>query len=220
MSPTAAQIVEYFTNVTNENNTIDSVGREHLWGNNFTEPLDAGLSCLAALPAQAKHLVPEPYNLLTINDTVEDIYGHCMDSENNVFDIKLFKERCTKLIEKELDEMNEEHNSTDLMEILKDPDRKESVRRKGNHTKSYRSDQQASKMKRGRKIRTSSRYWTVISHTFKDMEYPFSPPEPFSDRLSYLRSSKQIKVTRLWATSEPKWMTNSKKKKKDQHNEK
>lgn len=44
------------------------------------------------------------------------------------------------------------------------------------------------------------------------MEYPFNPPKPFSDRLSNLRSSKQIKVTRLWATAEPKWMTNSKKR--------
>lgn len=139
MSPTAAQIVEYLTNFTaGQNNSMDSIGREELLGDNFTEPLDAGLSCLAALPAQAKHLVPEPYNLLTLNDTVEEIYGECMDSDSNVFDIKLFKERCNELIEEKLDHMDKERNNTDLVDMLNDLEGNEPDTKPGNRTVSKR----------------------------------------------------------------------------------
>jgi len=59
----------------------------YLWGHKFREQLSAGSACLAALPAQSQHLVPEPYDLLTLNDAAEDICGQCMNPENSVFDI-------------------------------------------------------------------------------------------------------------------------------------
>ena len=183
MSPTAAQIVEYLTDYITKNKDIkfqESIGREELLGDNFTEALNAGLSCLAALPVQAKHLVPEPYNLLTNDDIVEQIYEECMDAENNVFDIESFRNKSTLLIEEKMAKVNEI---------------KQSNKSKPN------------KETRGRKIRTSSRYWTVISPSNVRIEHPFAPPEPFTDRLRNLRLSNRIKVTRLWATDKPKWQT-------------
>lgn len=208
MSPTAVQIVEYIQEFKQQNkpNMTDRIGREELLGDNFTEPLDSGLSCLAALPAQAKHLVPEPYNLLTSNDTVEAIYEECMDSRSNVFDIKRFRERCSQLIEEKMETLS-----------MEDPNSNHST---DNGEKEDMELKDLMRFQRGRKIRTSSKYWTVLSQSYSDLEHPFAPPEPFSERLSYLRANKRIKATRLWATEEPKWRTSTDNKKQKSNNKK
>lgn len=183
MSPTASQIVQY---LENSDKNSPYLGRETLLSNTFTGPLNAGLSCLAALPAQAKHLVPEPYRILTENQEVEEIYGDCMDPNCNVFDIQLFEKKCMKSLAELSSELSNNNNKNDI--------------KKSNNP---------------RKIKTGDNYWTVLSHTRKDLAYTFDPPEPFSDRLSYLRSSKRIQVTKLWATSVPKWISMKRKRRKD-----
>jgi len=95
MSPTAEEIVSYFEAAKKDGEKVD---REALLGDSFVTPLSAGLSCLAALPSQVDYLVPHPFRELSEDGTVEDIYGRCMDSENNVFDMKLFKELCTDAV--------------------------------------------------------------------------------------------------------------------------
>jgi len=95
MSPTAEEIVSYFETAQKNGKKVD---REALLGNSFVTPLSAGLSCLAALPSQVDYLVPEPYRQLSTDGAVEDIFGSCMDPENNVFDMKLFKDLVTDAV--------------------------------------------------------------------------------------------------------------------------
>jgi hypothetical protein len=95
MSPTAEEVVTYFEAARKNGEMVD---REALLGDSFVTPLSAGLSCLAALPSQVDYLVPHPFRELSEDGTVEDIYGRCMDSENNVFDMKLFKDLCTDAV--------------------------------------------------------------------------------------------------------------------------
>lgn len=59
----------------------------------FSSPISAGVSCLAALPRQVRHLVPEPYNQID-QDTVEEYYAECMNPNDNVFDMHKFERLC------------------------------------------------------------------------------------------------------------------------------
>jgi hypothetical protein len=95
MSPTAEEIVSYFEVAQKDGKNVD---REALLGNSFVTPLSAGLSCLAALPSQVANLVPEPYRQLSTDGTVEDIFGSCMDPDNNVFNMQRFKDLCTDAV--------------------------------------------------------------------------------------------------------------------------
>ena len=168
VSPTAEEIAVYFKNAVDAGL---SVGRKELLSDEFVEPLDAGLSCLAALPSQLQYLIPEPYRQLSTDNSVEDIYASCMEEEANVFDLQRFRKLCLEAIENE---------------------------RKGTDCTST-SDKL-------RKIRTGDTFWTVLRKTNKPLVHPFSPPQPFSDRLSRLKKSSRIQAMHMVAADRPRWL--------------
>lgn len=99
MSPTAMEVVNFFQEAKAQNRRV---GKQQLLGGNdvsFQKPVSAGLACLAALPSEVKHLVPEPYRWLE-DDTVENFYEQCVDPIDNVFDMKQFELLCNDEIEK------------------------------------------------------------------------------------------------------------------------
>jgi len=163
----------------------------------FVPPLNAGLSCLAALPVQVRELVPEPYRWLAESGEVEEIYASCMNSESNEFSIEQFRSSC----EDRIAEMTREgwdglgagdfpstENKYEWGIVVKGGDR---VRRQQpNHPPL-------------RKIRTGSKFWTVLSKAREPLAHPFAPPEPFSDRLSKLFPSKWLRASRIMATDVP-----------------
>lgn len=97
-SPTATDIVEFFQRALDSG---EQVGIRQVREAPFSPPINAGLSCLAALPSKVKHLVPPPYRFLS-DETVEEIYGSCMDPEDNRFDIDKFARLCEESV-KDLD---------------------------------------------------------------------------------------------------------------------
>lgn len=172
MSPTAEEVMSYFEEAQDQGRHVD---RESLLGNTFVMPLNAGLSCLAALPSQVDYLIPHPYQQLSANNKVEDIFGRCMDPENNVFDIALFEKLC-----------NDEIGNSSLQ--------------------TTKTEKSAPKRSNLRKIRTGDTFWTVINRVKNPLIHPFEPPEPFSDRLSYLRFNPRIKSRHIVARSRPRWL--------------
>jgi hypothetical protein len=110
LSPTAGQIVEFLEAAQEEKRIV---GLRELAERPFSPPINAGLSCLAALPSKVKDLVPAPYcNLPT--DIVEGIYGSCMDPNDNVFDMKKFERLCEEQVDLlKILEMNEDGDKRD-----------------------------------------------------------------------------------------------------------
>lgn len=98
MSPTADEMMSYFKDAERNGKRL---GRHDILSTNFTDALSDGLSCLAALPTEVSHLIPEPYRSLSESGVVESIYAACMDKNTNVFDIELFKKKCFKHLDKE-----------------------------------------------------------------------------------------------------------------------
>lgn len=96
MSPTAEEMVSYLEHAESEGRIID---RQSLLGESFVGPLNAGMSCLAALPSQVSHLIPQPYRSLSVDSSIDDIYGACMSPEANVFDLQSFRERVEERID-------------------------------------------------------------------------------------------------------------------------
>lgn len=173
LSPTAEEIVAYFENALRTNKRVN---RESLQGEMFVEPLSSGLSCLAALPSQVDFLIPEPYRQLSADATIEDIYAQCMNPMNNVFDISLFKNLCTRAIQQRGSIADSFHE--------KKIDRKSNLR----------------------KVRLGDTFWTVIQKVQNPLKSPYEPPKPFSDRLSNLRFNPCIKVSHILATDKPRWL--------------
>jgi hypothetical protein len=103
MSPTADEIALYFKNASD---VSLSVGRKELLDEDFVKPLNAGLSCLAALPSQLQHLVPEPYRQLSADKRVEEIYASCMEEDANVFDLDSFRKLSMEALELKSDVKN------------------------------------------------------------------------------------------------------------------
>lgn len=182
MSPTASQIVAYLKEALEKSNTI---GRKELLGDKFVKPLSAGLSCLCALPAQAQDLIPLPFRYLSIDNSVEDIYGRCMDKEANVFDIDLFHDLCTE----KMQSLEEDKDSND--------DKKVESRKEGAQKEIRRA---------GRQIITGETFWTVLRKSSTAIRHPFRPPPPFSDRLSRLRQNNRIQVSHIIAADRPRWI--------------
>jgi len=58
----------------------------------------------------------------------------------------------------------------------------------------------------GRKILMGDSFWTVLHRTKDPLLHPFAPPEPFSDRLSNLKTNKRIRATHITATNRPRWL--------------
>lgn len=182
MSPTADEVVSYFEDALNSNLKVD---RELLLSDPFVNPLSSELSCLAALPSQVDYLIKQPYRQLSVDGTVEKIYGDCMDPETNVFDMDLFDMKCKTAL-RELD------HSTAA--------KKEEV-----------VSQRQSKL---RQIRTGDSFWTVISKSRSPLVHPFKPPLPFTTRLSNLRYNPLIKATHILASDRPRWLRENLQKSK------
>ena len=100
MSPTAAEIVRYFKDASDMNL---SIGQKELLNEDFVKPLNAGLSCLAALPSQLRDLIPEPYKQLSNDNRIEEIYASCMEEDANVFDLESFRNLCMEALDIESD---------------------------------------------------------------------------------------------------------------------
>jgi len=184
LPPTADELVSYLEQVQDSSNRL---GREELLGDQFVSPLSAGLSCLAALPQQVQNLIPEPYRWIAEDGTVEGIYASCMDPNENVFDIDSFRRICEERIEK--------------LKSMKTVDEEGRGIRTKNKISDIRKDKNSLK-----KIPMGDNYWTVLQRLEKPLQHAFVPPEPFSDRLSRLKSNKRILVTRLVARNRPRWL--------------
>lgn len=168
--------MSYFQGVQKAGGRVD---RATLLGDEFISPLNAGLSCLAALPSQVNYLVPQPYKQLSTDNRVEDIYGRCMDPDNNVFDMQLFEQLCTEAI-------GDSNTRNQKRQEKKTPARRSNLR----------------------KVRTGDTFWTVIGRVRSPLVHPFEPPMPFSDRLSYLRNNPHIKSSHILASDRPRWLRN------------
>jgi len=226
LSPTANQIVSFFKNISITNNTTHLSRDQLLWNdddndnysrqNIFVPPLDAGLSAIAALPSQAKDLVSYPYSLLLENETfVENLYGDCMDSKNNVFNLPLFQKGCTNALHTIIKELNNITNANNVTSKQMDNTVKKIYESSSSSSSSsLRNDHNKKKeVANGRRIYTSNKHWTVFSHSRKPLEHPFAPPPPFCDGLNTLRSNKFLRVSRRLATLEPSLIPNRTKNK-------
>ncbi len=188
MSPTADEMLSYLRSAKESGKRI---GREELLHDNFTEPLSDGLSCLAALPIEVKHLIQSPYYSLTENGLIEEIYASCMDKDTNVFDLDLFRQKCLDILGKtEISNPNVDEKKSKVDE------------------------------RRGRKIRTGKKFWTVLRRVNEPLSHPFEPPTGFTDRLSPLRNDSKIKAYHMHSTDLPRWIMNLGDKKRFSDNEK
>ena len=167
-SPTAREIVKFFK-IAKSKNLI--VGPEHLRDAPFSPPVKAGVTSLAALPCTMKHLVPKPYCYLS-DELIEDLYGRCMDPEDNSFDIQRFAQLC--------DEHVTEFEDTEEIAYEQNVPNE------------------------GRRILSTDHSWTLISRVSRPLVRPFQPPTPFADRLSNLRRSKWIRISKVMAAQKPR----------------
>eukprot|EP00571_Detonula_confervacea_P015146 CAMPEP_0172308176 /NCGR_PEP_ID=MMETSP1058-20130122/8858_1 /TAXON_ID=83371 /ORGANISM="Detonula confervacea, Strain CCMP 353" /LENGTH=934 /DNA_ID=CAMNT_0013020539 /DNA_START=24 /DNA_END=2828 /DNA_ORIENTATION=- len=145
-------------------------------------PLSDGLSCLAAVPPQAWHIVPEPYSWLvepSRSKNFEDLYNSCIHSETNAFDIVKFEKECNSKLSQIRSQQNAMPSGIDV-----------AAEDKG----AVPSGQNDSK---GRRIYAGSKFWTVISRSSAPLTHPFEPPEPFTERMPRLRRNKRIKASKL-----------------------
>jgi XRN 5'-3' exonuclease N-terminus len=174
LSPLAKDIGRFLETALLENRTV---GPGDLHPAQFSPPVSAGLSCLAALPSPVKHLVPLPYRSIP-DELVESFYANCMDPTNNVFDIKGFERLC------------EEYISSICSGDADGPFPKDSV------------DSELESPE-GRRIIMGDHYWTIISKVPKPLPHPFDPPKPCSERFAKLKPNNKMRVTRIMATSVP-----------------
>lgn len=100
MAPTASEIVTFLEEAQGNNTALGlkQLMKNCTTGSSESYPITAGVSCLAALPGQVRDLVPEPYKHLSV-EAVEEVYGECMDPNNNVFEYKKFERMCDELVE-------------------------------------------------------------------------------------------------------------------------
>lgn len=176
MSPTAEEMVSYIEKAEKEGRVID---RRSLLGESFVGPLNAGMSCLAALPSQVSHLIPQPYRTLSLDSSIDDIYGSCMSPEANVFDLQSFRDRVEERIGKQT----------------------------WNYQTKY--TQQTKQVQKGRRIRVGGSFWTCLRRTRTPLVHQFEPPVPFSERLSQLRPNPNIHVSHIVTSQKPRWLRDS-----------
>jgi len=145
------------------------LGREELLGEAFVPPLNAGLSCLAALPSQVQHLVPEPYRWLSADGSVEDIYASCMDVDANVFDLELFRSLCMERIEVlRLEKKKEETKGGDDTGVYEETSTDGTIPPSNSNSTAANANQstKGGLMRRGgRKILMGDSFWTVLHRT-------------------------------------------------------
>ena len=127
-------------------------------------PLTDGLSCLVALPPQAWHLVPEPYNQLlhpSNSLTFEEIYRSCVDPTTNVFDMAKFQRICASSLKK----------SKRLQKYLNSNSHQSGPDQIDDNNGGARGE---------RHIYAGSKYWTVISRSMVPLKHPFAPPKAYT----------------------------------------
>jgi len=171
-----------------ENST--SITAHRNGGEDLRRPIDAGLSCLAALPSTVKHLVPEPYRWLS-DDTVEQVYASCMDSYDNWFDMRKFERLCNIRVKEEL--------SGDIQ--TSNPDKANGTSN-GADSGFESSPSHVERHQHGRRIFTSDHSWNLLSRVWKPLSHPFDPPVPFTDRMSPLEQDSWIRASKVMAVQE------------------
>eukprot|EP00581_Thalassiosira_minuscula_P004417 CAMPEP_0183739158 /NCGR_PEP_ID=MMETSP0737-20130205/56352_1 /TAXON_ID=385413 /ORGANISM="Thalassiosira miniscula, Strain CCMP1093" /LENGTH=925 /DNA_ID=CAMNT_0025973887 /DNA_START=159 /DNA_END=2936 /DNA_ORIENTATION=- len=172
-SPTAFELVDFLEGKNKEG--ITKIKCFDLIDHSNTPPLSDGLACLAAIPPQAWHVVPEPYSSLvepSRSSQFEELYDSCFHPETKAFDTQSFEKKCND----ELSKIGSHKNGRKAESSKRVPDQ--------NNTK-------------GRQIYAGSKCWTIISRAPTPLEHPFEPPKPFSDRVTRLRWNKRIKATKL-----------------------
>jgi hypothetical protein len=180
MSPSAMDIVEFLQTAKAENRTL---GKRELLGNDTFQPaVSAGLSCLAALPSEVKHLIPEPYRWLP-DVTVESFYEQCMDPIDNCFDLKRFERLC----EDEIAEIQKQREANGTLPVQQDDD-----------------DADQEHTHHGRRILIGDHSWTVVGRTSEPLTHAFDPPPPPSDLFSKLYPNDWIRVSRMIAMDAPR----------------
>jgi hypothetical protein len=134
-------------------------------------PLTDGLSCLVALPSQAWHLVPEPYNQLlhpSKSLTFEEMYRSCVNPMTNVFDMGKFQRICASSLKKSKQQQK-----------LSKAD--------SHHGESGQRDDENIGTRGERHIYAGSKYWTVISKSMVPLRHPFAPPKAYTCEYFSLR---------------------------------
>jgi hypothetical protein len=94
-SPMPVELVEFLETIDKQGK--HRVTRSDLIGQSISAPISDGLSCLAAVPPQAWHIVPDPYSLLVQPDrqkSFDDLYNSCFHPDTRVFDIESFSQKC------------------------------------------------------------------------------------------------------------------------------
>ena len=176
MSPGINELLRFFKNAKSQGRVLD---RHSLLPKKFSPPVSAGLSCLAALPSQVKHLVPEPYRWIS-DENVEKFYSESMDRESNVLDMKRFEALC----EGEIRRLQMERG-------VDQPDDDEEPGEDG--PAPY-----------GRRIVTGQHHWTVFARTLEPLANPFDPPQPPSDFFAALAPNRRVRVSRTFCIKEPR----------------
>jgi len=148
-----------------------------LIGHTTTAPLSDGLSCLAAIPPQAWHIVPEPYSWLvhpSRQDSFEELYNSCFHPETSTFDIESFSQKC-----------NTEISKSGISRSSKAGKSSTSQKAPGQNNPKIR------------KVSVGDNFWTVLKYSRIPLDQPFEPPEPFADRIPRLRKNARIRATKI-----------------------
>ena len=150
-----------------------------LIGKCTTKPISDGLSCLAAVPPQAWHIVPEPYSWLvepSRSERFDKLYNSCFDGKTNAFDLASFEKRCNRAISKI---------------------RKERKAEKSNEVKKKEEEVVAGAPGQGRRIYAGNKFWTVLSLSGIPLAHQFQPPSPFTNNVRSLKNNRRIRVTKF-----------------------
>jgi len=178
-APTPFEIVNLLEIARNSGEL--TLSRRDLIDASKSRPLSDGLSCLAALPPQAWHLVPEPYNKLADED-FNTLYSSCIDPESNVFDALLFEKKCQSKM-KGIANGRKRH---DMVNGKIDNENGRNAWNGANGT--------------GRRIYAGDNFWTVISCAMEALDNPFEPPDPYGPRVSKLRRNRKIRASKIPVT--------------------
>jgi XRN 5'-3' exonuclease N-terminus len=176
MSPGINEILRFFKDADSQGRVLD---RHSLLPKKFSPPVSAGLSSLAALPSQVKHLVPEPYRWIS-DENVEKFYSESMDRESNILDMKCFEALCESEI------------------------RRLEIERGVDHTHDDEEHGKDSPSPYGRRILTGQHHWTVFARTLEPLAHPFDPPKPPSDFFAALAPNRRVRVSKTFCIEEPR----------------
>ena len=181
LAPTSSDIANYLDVCYKRIGVLLST--KELKGDKFVKPLTAGLSCLAALPNKASHLVPYPYKLLADDgNLVDEIYCSCIDDSGTI-NIEKFRSIC-------------------VHEVRKRTRRRTTV----NKSDDQRLNTEAHNLpKHSYQIKPLMKHWSVFSLQRYPLERPFDPPQRYCETVSNLRRNKYIQIGIMPASIKPKF---------------